>query len=222
MKLTQQFLLASLAIALPVFGARGEENGFSIPVMRVSEAPKIDADLTDEVWTEIARSHAGVFSGWTFSRGKSSKLADQQRVAYVGYDDTHLYVAMQAYATDIYTLTGGSGGNAFVGECVEIFVKPDGEETFHVGIDVEENINVGLKGKAVDVKTIRYKTGFGENYWAMEAAIPWSTIGVVPERGKVLGFNLGANKSQQYGAHAVISWGANFGDRQPMPTIQLK
>lgn len=220
MKYKILLLLALVAVNEAV--ADSPDKDFSLPIIKIDKAPEIDADLTDPTWAEVARSHAGVFSGWTFWRGTVQKVADQQRIVYAAYDDTNLYLAMQAYATDIYALRGGAGGNPFVGDCLEIFIKPEGEETFHIAIDVEGNINTGLNGKSVDLDTIEFENGFGENYWAMEVAIPWKTIGIEPEKEKVLGFNLGANHSKQYGGAATISWGTLYGDKAPMPTVVLK
>jgi|GEM_PF-1709014 len=194
----------------------------TVVVNRIASPPTIDGDLSEPVWADIARSHTGVFSGWTFWRGKVSKLADQQRIVYAGYDVENLYLALQSYAVDIYTLRGGRGGWPFVGECLEVFIKPKEGELFHVGIDVEGNIAIGQWGREVELGRIKKEINFGENYWAMEVAIPWELVGVKPVKGLELGFNLGANLSRQYGTSGTISWGRNYGEKKPMPTIRLE
>ena len=92
-------------VNLPVSAVGIKGSVPEVEIIKLKEGPVIDGKLTDEAWIEISRSFRGVLTGWKSLNG--SKLIQNQRIVYLGYDDDALYIGMICYVDDIESLSFG-------------------------------------------------------------------------------------------------------------------
>jgi len=182
-----------------------------IEIIKISKAPIIDGQLSDIAWREIAEYRKGVLSGFRFYPKRfSTKIPEQQRIVYLGYDKTNLYIAMQAYTPDVFMLR--SNKNLFANDCVEIHVKTTTGTLYQIGLDIN-NANILNCINASDKhpqKSIKSAVGFGLNFWVAELAIKWSDLGISPTSNAIFYMNVMANQSYQGGREFVsLTW---YGD----------
>jgi hypothetical protein len=195
-----------------------ENNLPDIVAIKIAEPPQIDGILNDTAWSQVARYHRGVLSGW-HKLNRKKELATQQRVGYVAYDDDALYIGMQAFTPDVFALD--IGNNPFVGDCLEIHLKTPTDEYFQFGIDADGNF--AMPKDAADSSSIKRASDIGANYWSTELAIPWKFLKISPKDGVKFALNLAANKAYQgENESATITWGESFGVSSGRPVCELK
>ncbi|HHT26057.1 MAG TPA: hypothetical protein GXZ82_02255 [Firmicutes bacterium] len=171
------FVVTLTVLCTSVLALGASYPNLSVTIPKVS-APVIDGKLNDAAW--LTASIAG---------GKyvvdASNMGDQltqyPRVAYVGYDDNALYVAVMVFTPDVAKLVG-EGPNWWTTDEVEIFVDP-----FHAGAPIQIGITSAGHISVSDVDAVVSKEGIR---WIVEAAIPWSAIGgIAPKPGDKWGIN---------------------------------
>ncbi len=206
-------LAATCLLAPPALAADQPSKAPAEPLrlraIRLDEPPKIDGLLNDPQWLAVARDKGAVLAGWLGLGAKG--LPTQQRVGYVAWDANCLYVAMQAFAPDIFKLKAGRLGTPFVGDCLEIHIVRDDGTWFQFGIDCEGNLGTGKVPEGVNASKIVAASEFGMNFWATELAIPWSLLGIQGRPGSTVAFNLAANMAMQDENHwQAMSWAPGF------------
>jgi hypothetical protein len=191
---------------------------------KVAVPPIIDGDLKDSLWTQIAVGQRGVMAGWRLLRAKPPKLAPQNRIAFVCYDDQCLYIGMQAYVVDVLDITADKVASVFSNDCLEVHIKlPDGTY-YQFGIDALGRIGGGQIDGFADINAIHGAALMQDNGWTAELAVPWNFLGVKPQRGMELGFNLAANTAHQgtkATARETITWAPSYWVRKYEAKLRL-
>jgi hypothetical protein len=165
---------------------------------RLPEPPRIDGSWSEWDTTQFPIPYL------VFGRSDWSGEDDLRASYQVAWDADNLYLAVKVY--DDRYVQNATGANLFKGDSIELLLstKPDLSSAavgmtandFQIGIspgrpDVGEHLEAYLwypQGKAggldkVDIGAVTMSGGY-----RIEAAIPWSTFGITPARGLVLGF----------------------------------
>ncbi|PAW76589.1 MAG: hypothetical protein B9S32_14520 [Verrucomicrobia bacterium Tous-C9LFEB] len=120
------------------------------------------------------------------------------------WDDQFLYVLAEVKESTPLVNTQ-TGENLWQGDCLEIFIG--GEKTNEPGAlmptDRQILLSAGMSPKfyvanspvlVTDIRVVTAKNVTGEGY-TIEAAIPWAVLGIKPESGKELLFDLGVDNT---------------------------
>lgn len=164
----------------------------------LTTAPTIDGPWDE--WTTVQLPIPFVVFGAANWTG-----VDDLRGSYrVGWDAKYLYLAVKVI--DDEYVQNAQGANLYKGDSVEVLLgnDPNGASSavgltstdFQVGISpgrpkVGENMEAYLflpSAKAGDLSKVLIGAEPMSNGYRLEAAIPWSTIGVTPAKGLLLGF----------------------------------
>lgn len=188
-------------VNLPVLavGIRGTVP--EIEIAKLETAPIIDGKLTDEAWIEISRSFRGVLTGWKSLDG--SRLIQNQRIVYLGYDDDALYISMICYVDDIESLSFGK--DVWTDDTLEIHLENQHGEYFQLGISCMGDWAIGTLDNKFSFNSA---TNIGKNYWSVEVAIPWKEIRVEPKLGTEIGFNVAGHDYY----NGWVTWGPSYGN----------
>jgi len=120
------------------------------------------------------------------------------------YDASNLYVLVEVGDA---TRTNDSGGNWWEDDVVEIFI--DGNNSKGTSYDGINDFQLGFRWNDATVhaggNSVQNTTGINFSMYAsgsgyvLEAAIPWSTIGVAPSIGSVIGFDVAVDDDDNGG-----------------------
>ncbi len=209
---------ASLAavICVGLCAAVWAEDQYDIkvyPCPRAYGTVAIDGDLGEADW-----SRAPLVSGFTFHN--KPELVEPQASLRVMYDDTNLYFGVVCDEPRVDKLTPISRARdsreVFHGEAIEIFVDPthDHGTYYQFGINAAASIYDSFRTETSWSADARAATVLGTDSWTLEVAIPWADMGVKPEAGAVIGFNV--CRDRQLGVEKLwANWSqtaANFHD----------
>jgi len=149
-----------------------------IPELTVTKAktkPVIDGKLNDPVWKTAAR-----FGNYWQYDGAKRVQKNYQSYGYVTYDDTNIYFGVYCYkSTKNYTEKQGDGGKVWEDDSIELFFDPESKGNYiQFGI-TSKGARWASTGKIdFEVKTSKTSDGY-----IVEAAIPFSLIGMTPKLG---------------------------------------
>ena len=163
-----------------------------------SKAPALDGILNDECWKISDKAD-------NFSLYTGTGLPSKQTTAYVCRDENKLYIAFECKEDKLDKLVAASkeaeGDSVWMDDSVEIFIdtRHDHLTYYHFMANC-----VGSKGSSRKIKDSfgdavtdedfvakwEVKTGRTAEAWTIEIAIPWSTLGITPKAGDVIGLNL--------------------------------
>lgn len=185
------------------------------PCPRAYVAVVIDGALDEADW-----DRAPLVTG--FTQYNKPELVEPQASLRVMYDDTNLYFGVICDEPRMDKMTPISrardSSEVFHGEAIEIFVDPkhDHGSYYQFGINAAASI---YDSHLTDVSwsaDARAATVLGDDFWSLEFAIPWADLGVTPEAGAVIGFNV--CRDRQLGTEKLwANWSqtkANFHDPQ--------
>jgi hypothetical protein len=167
-------------------------------VARVAPAPVVDGEIGDGEWPGSMQSVDRLPSRW----GASGAPA----FAKFAYDDQCLYVALNAVLFDIGKLRKGEtwgqddGAEVCIAGAAGTFVL----RGFAGGASAcVTDAGVSAEAAAALAKAVRFSAKpYGKTKndwksgWRAEWAIPFAALGVKPEAGKRLGFNLGLYRAE--------------------------
>jgi len=228
MKFPIFFIATAFGLLQPAFGSDLAKRAPDAIAHSIANAPQIDGALTDPVWLNVAEKPGSVLSGWrTLAiQGQTVKMAPQQRIVYLAWDKDALYIAMQAYVTDLGDLRVDGAGNIFLGDCLEVHLNVPDVGYFQLGLDFQGNFSPGEVPPGVDVQSIKAKTDVGDNFWTAEIAVPWSVLGITPKAGTRLGVAFSANHATQDDVNpnvlTRIHWGKSYGARKFESILELQ
>ena len=172
---------------------------------RLVAPPHIDGHISD--WGTLPISLSQPSYGARNWRGSS----DQSGLFAIAWDVTHLYIAVQV--EDDKHVQNQTGINIFKGDSVDVLLDTDLEGDYYIASLDEDDYQIGLspgdllRGRAKAQAYMWYprtSSGimtevqlgsqlYGAAGFHLEAAIPWSVLGVSPSSGMVLGFVLSSN-----------------------------
>lgn len=199
-KINKLFLQALIIISCTVIGTssvradtvtQNDIQGTQITSYKTSLAPTIDGDLSDATWqnrpfTPLANRYK--------NDGESLK-ADFK----TAWDDNYFYVAANMKETNIK-----DGGTIWATDEVSIYVDANNSKTQNYTVPYDVQIGVGYgstepvfafgggaNGRdASKIKRACKKTADG---WSLEVAIPFDTLGIDPNKQKIMGFDIAAD-----------------------------
>lgn len=210
---TQPPLAPTVTLASPAAEATLEEGpGGAIEAQRASSATRIDGDLSD--WADSA-AYGSTFivfndEGW-------DRTDDVIAYWRLGWDDENLYVAAQV-EDDTHVQTQ-QGNTIFMGDGLSIQIDTQRDSDLGPSLspdDYQINLSPGdfdrnppaayafrgnESGTLVDMasQNIRLSALETEEGYTLEAAIPWSDLGVAPATGMRLGIALNVNDNDTPG-----------------------
>ncbi len=201
------FFLACVCCAGEIVYA-GELPVVNIP--KAEEKPVIDGRLTDAAWLDVVRSTGGVFAGWKDRFG--SRLINNQRIAFVCYDDDALYIGVKAYVENAGSLIPSveNKGFSWQDDTVEVHMENTDGEYFQVAVNCR-----GVLGRWPEFQSVRFKSAsrVGGNFWSAEFEIPWTEVDMQPKKGERIRFNLAGHDYLD----KWTTWGPVYGHfRKPL------
>ena len=202
--------------ALPTATSVGlsRPNGTPIEAAFLADAPVIDGDLGD--WSTSAYGLTQIVYGASHWSG----LADASGVVYVGWDETHMYLA--ARVTDDKFVQVSKGASLYLGDGLEIQLDTNLAGDFYVaradGDDYQIGLSAGNFGSISPQAYVWYpssKSGVpagvtvagksSSSGYTLEASIPWSVFGVTPLEGSRFGFAVSVSDNDAAGTAAQQS-----------------
>jgi hypothetical protein len=145
----------------------------------------------------------GVLDEWTtpptvseFARLGSEAPLTQQTEAWIGYDQTALYLAFRCTEDRMEQLraeVSDPDGPVWEDDDLAIFLDPDASRSTYFQFEINplgtvydsfNNDKTWNSGASVQSR-------YEEDAWILEVAIPWSALGAVPHPGSRWGINLG-------------------------------
>ncbi len=222
------------AYAYRIEAARSARQGglvFPVPVGRVATAyrlsapPTIDGRLDPGEW-----DGAGALRDFTYAPfvvqgaprdtpyGAAPAPVGQR--AFIGYDDTYLYVAFESPLPDGIRPKAEAmtdDGDVWADDAVEIFIKPGlGPSPYWVFI--ANSAGRKLDGQQRDTTwkaDWTHAATIGDGRWTCEIRIPWAAVHIRPSEGMNLLMNVGRNAvhAGKYASWAVLQNSAHEPDR---------
>ncbi len=211
---------ASLAAAICLLACAcvSAEDSYDIkvyPCPRAYAAVVIDGALDEADW-----NRAPQVTG--FTQYNKPELVKPQASLRVMYDDTNLYFGVICDEPLMKRMSPISRARdsreVFHGEAIEIFVDPthDHDSYYQFGLNAAASIYDSHRSDVSWSADARAATVLGDDFWSLEFAVPWADLGVAPEAGAVIGFNV--CRDRQLGTEKLwANWSqtkANFHDPQ--------
>jgi len=194
------FLLLFVFVSVqPNLAASSVATPGKIP--NVSVPPVIDGKLDDTTWKK-----AFVIKSFT---GRNGTGISETTTAYLLYDNDNLYVAFfcaESRMAEIQSDISVPDGPVYEDDCVEVFLDVDhNQKKFY-------HLMVNPEGTLYDAETVAGKTRLsnlkwrsraqvgsasGKDFWTVEMAIPFDSMGVRPQNGTIWGMNLCREETPQ-------------------------
>jgi hypothetical protein len=187
----------SIGDAMPAAAAPGRRT-WPVPVVRATQPPVLDGEIGAEEWPGALQGIDREPPRW----GASGAPA----FAKFAYDDQNLYVAVNAVLFDINKLSKGERWGKDDG--AEICIA-GGKGTFVIrgfaggALASVTDAGVPTEDAAALAKAVRFAAKpYGKTKddwksgWRGEWAIPFAALGVTPEPGKKVAFNLGLYRAE--------------------------
>lgn len=153
-----------------------------------TEPPEIDGDLSDAAWNAAAPLEPFL----PYITAKTTDIA--QTEAKVTYDEEALYIALRCLEpkVDAIEVVGDKrDDDIWLGDSVDIFLEPAGQAPTYYHFIISPN-NVVWDAAVAPEQDLGYAPEWahaatvGEGEWAVEAAIPWSALGMtIPKPGSI-------------------------------------
>jgi len=139
-----------------------------------------------------------------FGKPSWTGAADLEGAYRVGWDNTNLYLAIKV--TDDVFAQNQTGANLFKGDSIDILVDTNvsgdfftqslSADDYQIGIsagkgEVGKNMEATLwfpQSKAGGLSGVKMAAASMKDGYRIEAAIPWSVLGVTPANGQHFGF----------------------------------
>jgi len=190
MKKNWRTILLITVFVLAIAGLAVASDVVSAPY--VKKAPILDGKLDDEAW-QIAEQKGGKIKLEYHLNGRPATTKDISEV-YVCWDDDFLYIAYKNYqdeATVIANVTSDGGSTWTQDDDVEIFLDTNFPASAYKQFVSNPN---GIRSVTLDGWEAVAK--IYKDYWVVEIAIDFATLGDWPDYGD----EWAANFSRHYGA----------------------
>ena len=187
----------------PTKAAPTEATLPEISAARLTTAPVLDGDWAE--WKKVAREYPAQYV--VYGKANRSGEDDLNASYYVGWDTKYLYIAVKV-RDDVYVQMA-KGANIYKGDSIELLLDTNragdlGNHTlsaddYQIGIaagspmiadDNPEVYRWYPAGKAGSITDATVAAVQESGVYRVEAAIPWSALGVTPVKGMKFGFAL--------------------------------
>ena len=198
-----------LALLVPV-AVQGQT---AVQATRLERVPALDGKLDEPCWA----------AGKAFDRFlvmNTNTPAKYQTSVVVLYDDTALYFGVRCGDPEIKQLLTEAlprdNGNVFRTDCVEIMLDPGHSQNdyYHIGVNASGTIadractQGGFVGDMSWDSTAQAASFVGPDYWSCELVVPFSCLGLTPERAGKWGLNVCREKRQPGELSSIADQGA--------------
>ncbi len=154
-----------------------------VVAQRAEVPPTLDGRFDDEVWRQ-----AQWYTGFTML-GEVEKLAEAQTRFAVAYDDTYLYIVIHAEEPHMDRLRAEiteRDGRVHTDDCVEFMIDPSGDRTeyYHFAVNSIGTLYDAELLQGGHVRAVQWDCNWraeivkGDDFWAVEAAIPFVELGL--------------------------------------------
>jgi len=213
----------SISDAMPASSAPGRRT-YPVLIVHAPQPPVLDGEIGPEEWPGSLQSIDRVSSRWSASGAPA--------FAEFSYDDQNLYIAVNVVLFDIGKLKKGGvwGKDDGVEVCLEgsrgVFVVrgfADGTcvSVMDAGVSAEAAANLG-KGVRFVAKPYGKTKGDWKSGWRSEWAIPFEALGIKPESGKKIAFNLGLYRAEDDVSRCLEGTNAENWQLKEAAQIQFK
>lgn len=183
-------------------------NGSIVTAAFLTNPPTIDGSLSD--WDTTPRTANNVVYG----AGARSGASDLSATYYIGWDQTYLYLGIQV--TDDKIVQVSEGRLLYKGDEVELQLDAALDADFSSTTLSADDYQLGMSpgdfgsrepeayrwypsSKAGSVSNILLKSLSTTSGYDLEARIPWSVFGTLPQSGNRYGFALSVSDNDQAG-----------------------
>lgn len=188
-------------------------------IPRAAKAPAIDGKPGDPCWAS-----ATVIDYWVSCKGFGSKpplrFGIDENIgateARVCYDDQNLYIYMRCDEEHMGWLqmkVAERDGSTWKDDCIEVFLdrERDRRQAVHViinpaGAIYDSALIDGKEDRSWNFSGDKIGKHHGEDYWAIEMAFPFASLGGAPKLGERWGFNL-CRQRRASGQVAIWAYG---------------
>jgi len=195
-----------------------ENNGMVIRARRLEEAPSIDGDLSDPVWSQASR----VDRFYQTLQLMRAVPAEGVSEAYVGYMDSSIYIGIVGYeenTQDMIARYTVRDSDVYLDDCAEVFFDTNlDQQSFYqvvansIGGMIDAHVRSPKNSDEAEARQWngdqRVATRVEPGFWEFEMEMPFRSLGNVQvQPGDIWGFNV---------ARVRIAFGGEY--TQWMPT----
>ena len=184
------FWAAASILATVLMGRAEDDYDIKVyPCPRFEGAISIDGRLDEAAW-----SRAALVGEFTFYN--RPEAVDPQAYFRMLHDADRLYVGVtcdEPLMHKIVAVPQARDAHAvFHGETIEFFLDPkhDHADYYQFAVNIAGSIYDSRLTDPAWSAAVEAATQQGEDHWTLEFAIPWKGVGLSPEAGTVLGFNM--------------------------------
>ncbi|MCK5803834.1 MAG: hypothetical protein KAI66_13420, partial [Lentisphaeria bacterium] len=206
--------MRTLALAL-LFCVSNAFPGALLTAYRTDDAPTMDGRLDDACWRSALATSPFVLA-------TADGLPSERTVARFAWDDTNLYVAIEAFEGmlapalnmlhKVPAKAEGKDANVFSDDSVEVFLQPPQGDYYHFGANSGKGSYDGRgKGSGWD-SSWRCASRRGDKSYVVEMSIPFADLGAKPEEG----WRLNVTRHRPQAERELSTWcGLRGGFHQP-------
>lgn len=204
-------LAAIVILAGTAVGRADDEYDVKVyPCPRAASALTIDGVLDEPSW-----QGAVLASG--FTRYKPPEPVAVQTYLRVLHDEKRLYFGIECdepFMDRFSPVTQTRDAhNVFQGETIELFVDPkhDHQHYYQIAVSAAGSVyDSAVMEPSWSAKVVA-AVNLGQAGWTLEVSIPWSDLGVMPEAGRLIGFNVCRDRGVVQ-EHEWSNWAQTEGD----------
>jgi len=198
-------------------------GGVTSEASYMDPAPALDGDWTE--WKKVAREYPA--QNVVFGKSNWTGEDDLNGSYYVGWDTKYLYIAVKV-RDDRYVQLA-SGADIYKGDSVELLIDTNVSGDYYVQKLDNDDYQIGLapgrptigdanpeaylwfpSSKAGSLPKVKIGAVDEGTVWRLEAAIPWSVLGITPAHGMHLGFGLSVSDDDKPGEQVQQSMVSNL------------
>jgi hypothetical protein len=192
----------------------------------MNPAPTIDGDWSE--WKKVAKEYPG--NHVVYGKNKWTGEDDLSSSYYVGWDNKYLYIAVKVH--DDKYVQNATGANIYKGDSIELLVDTNVKGDFFVDSLTSDDYQIGISpgrptigdgnreayrwypsSKAGSLSNVVIGAVYEGAIYRVEAAIPWSYLGVTPSKGMHLGFAISVSDDDTAGSQSQESMVSNVTNR---------
>jgi hypothetical protein len=206
------------------YAGPGQRKGVSIPAGYMAVKPVINADFSDWNFQKHPVSYV-VFGSknWKGSGDLSGKLM-------VGWDNDKLYIAIKVL-DDTY-VQNARGAQLYKGDSIDILLDTNVASDYYLKALSSDDFQLGIspgspqpgnkmeaylwypKNRAGSLPDVKIEAFLLDDGYRLEAAIPWSTFGIIPFAGQHFGFAFSLSDDDDPGTTIQQSMVSTIPNRQ--------
>lgn len=190
-------------------------GGVSAVATYMNPAPTIDGNWAE--WKAVAKEYPANFV--VFGKQNWQNADDLSASYYVGWDSSFLYVAVKVHDEKYVQLAHGA--DIYKGDSIELLIDTNVSGDYYVQRLNNDDYQIGISpgspsiadenpevyrwfpsGKAGSLTNVTVSAQDEVTIYRVEAAIPWSDLGITPAHGMHLGFGVSVSDDDTPGVQS--------------------